>query len=262
MNAQFRMFGFLVLIAVLASACAAQPAAAPVQPAAALQATQPPVTQAPPAATEPPPATEAPATAATPGTLVNLGKNETLGTFLVDENGMTLYLFTKDVPDTSNCYDACAEKWPPLLTNGAPAAGAGVDGALLGVTERKDGAQQVTYNGWPLYYWWEDMKAGDTLGQDVGGVWYVLSPAGEMIKTVAAAPQAATTEAAAAPAAAAPAAVSSSSGETEVELEDHDKLGPILVDSNEMTLYLFTNDTPNNSACYDKCAVELASAAG
>ena len=51
----------------------------------------------------------------------------TLGTFLVDGKGMTLYLYTKDTPNTSNCYDKCATAWPPLLTTGAPVAGDGLD---------------------------------------------------------------------------------------------------------------------------------------
>ena len=41
---------------------------------------------------------------------------------------------------------------------------------------------QVTYNGWPLYYYIKDEQAGDTVGQQVGDVWYVISPAGEEIE--------------------------------------------------------------------------------
>ncbi len=167
MNVKFRMFSLLVLSALFVTACAPQSAAAPAQPTAIVQAPQPAATQAAAASTE---------EMETAGTKLELGKDDKLGTFLVDEQGMTLYLYTKDTPNTSVCYDACAEKWPPLLTTGAPAAGTGVDAALMGTTERKDGAMQVTYKGWPLYYWWKDLKVGDTLGQDVGGVWYVLSP--------------------------------------------------------------------------------------
>ena len=57
-----------------------------------------------------------------------------------------------------------------------PQAGDGVDASLLGTTTRKDGTTQVTYNGWPLYYYVKDQKPGDVTGQDVGDVWYVLSP--------------------------------------------------------------------------------------
>jgi predicted lipoprotein with Yx(FWY)xxD motif len=105
-----------------------------------------------------------------------------LGQFLVDEKGMTLYLYTKDTPNTSNCYNGCAKAWPPLLTSGAGKAGTGVDSSLLGTTTRTDGTTQVTYNGWPLYYFAKDTKPGDVTGQKVGGVWFVISPKGEKIE--------------------------------------------------------------------------------
>ncbi len=117
--------------------------------------------------------------ASTGGALVNAGQNATLGSFLVDSNGMTLYLFTKDTPNTSTCYGGCAAAWPPLLTTGAPSAGTGVTASLLGTTKRTDGTVQVTYNGWPLYYWAKDKVAGDTTGENVQGVWFVITPAGE-----------------------------------------------------------------------------------
>jgi predicted lipoprotein with Yx(FWY)xxD motif len=111
-----------------------------------------------------------------------VAKNDQLGSFLADDKGLTLYLFTKDTPNTSNCYDKCATAWPPLFTKGAPAAGDGVDTSLLGTTTRKDGSIQVTYNGWPLYYYVKDEKPGDVTGQDVGGVWYVISPEGAKVE--------------------------------------------------------------------------------
>ncbi len=110
-----------------------------------------------------------------------VAQNDDLGTFLVDGSGMTLYLFTKDTAGESTCYDDCASAWPPLLTDGEAAPGEGVDASLLGTTERTDGSTQVTYGGWPLYYWVKDAAPGDTTGQDVGEVWYVVSPAGEAV---------------------------------------------------------------------------------
>jgi predicted lipoprotein with Yx(FWY)xxD motif len=91
---------------------------------------------------------------------------------------MTLYLFTKDTPNTSNCYGGCASYWPPLLTNGAPVAGTGVTASMLGTTKRTDGTVQVTYNGWPLYYYASDKAAGDVTGENVQGVWFVITPSG------------------------------------------------------------------------------------
>jgi predicted lipoprotein with Yx(FWY)xxD motif len=135
------------------------------------------------AATNPPPATEPAAVPVTGAATVNIGKNDTLGSFLVDDKGMTLYLFTKDTANTSNCYVKCATTWPPLLTTGNPVAGEGLDASLLGTTTRTDGTVQVTYHGWPLYYYEKDQAPGDVTGQDVGDVWFVVSPAGEQVST-------------------------------------------------------------------------------
>ena len=121
--------------------------------------------------------------AASSGSTVMLGKNDKFGSFLVDDKNMSLYLFTKDTPNTSNCYDKCATAWPPLLTTGAAVAGEGIDASKLGTTKRTDGSLQVTYNGWPLYYYQKDAKPGDVTGQDVGNVWYLISATGEQVKT-------------------------------------------------------------------------------
>src|ERR1700682_3179101 len=79
-----------------------------------------------------------------------------LGKFLVDGTGNTLYVFMKDSAGQSNCYDACATSWPPLVTKNKPTAGDGVDTSLLGITTRKDGSIQVTYKNMPLYYFVAD----------------------------------------------------------------------------------------------------------
>ena len=109
------------------------------------------------------------------------------GRYLVDAEGRTLYMFTPDAGKKgSTCYGACAEAWPPLLTTGDPrAAAAGLEENLLGTVERRDGSLQVTYAGWPLYYFVKDKGPGQVTGQDVhsfGGGWYLLSPAGTVIK--------------------------------------------------------------------------------
>ena len=128
------------------------------------------------ASATPAPSAAAPLTGS--AAVVNVGQNSTLGSFLVDAKGMTLYLYTKDSPNTSACYGGCATIWPPLLTTGAATAGAGVTASLLGTTKRTDGTTQVTYNGWPLYYYAGDKATGDTTGENVQGVWFVITPAG------------------------------------------------------------------------------------
>jgi predicted lipoprotein with Yx(FWY)xxD motif len=98
-----------------------------------------------------------------------------LGTILTDASGMTLYTYTRDTPGTSNCYDQCATAWPPATVDGAPAAPDGLSGDL-GVTTRRDGSQQLTYNGMPLYRYADDEDAEDTYGQGIGGVWWIVNP--------------------------------------------------------------------------------------
>lgn len=105
-----------------------------------------------------------------------------LGDVLVDADGMTLYMFDPDMQGASTCYDECAMNWPPLVAEGEPMAGAGADDAKLGTVERDDGTMQVTYDGWPLYLWAQDSAAGDTTGQGVNDVWWVLGADGEPIR--------------------------------------------------------------------------------
>ncbi|MCU1432483.1 MAG: hypothetical protein JWP95_1588 [Actinotalea sp.] len=105
-----------------------------------------------------------------------------LGEVLVDAEGMTLYVFDPDAQGASTCYDACATAWPPLIAEGQPAAGDGADDAMLGTVERTDGAQQVTYDGWPLYSFADDAAAGDVNGQGLNDKWWVVTPAGEPVK--------------------------------------------------------------------------------
>jgi predicted lipoprotein with Yx(FWY)xxD motif len=95
---------------------------------------------------------------------------------------MTLYLLATDPSGTSTCSGGCANNWPPLTVTGGAAAGAGVDSSLLGTTTRADGSTQVTYNGHPLYYFRGDSAPGDQNGQGSGGVWFVVSAAGEAVK--------------------------------------------------------------------------------
>jgi predicted lipoprotein with Yx(FWY)xxD motif len=106
-----------------------------------------------------------------------------LGDILVDTEGMTLYVFDSDTDENSTCYDDCEANWPPLT--GEATAGDGVDESLLGTSEREDGTTQVTYAGKPVYYFAGDQAAGDTNGQAVGDVWWVVGPDGEAITDAA-----------------------------------------------------------------------------
>ncbi|OEO31541.1 hypothetical protein VW23_015855 [Devosia insulae DS-56] len=86
---------------------------------------------------------------------------------LVGANDMTLYTFDKDAVGVTNCYDKCAENWPPLIAD----AGATAEGDFT-LVDRTDGSKMWAYKGWPLYFWVKDEKPGDTTGDMVGEVWH------------------------------------------------------------------------------------------
>jgi predicted lipoprotein with Yx(FWY)xxD motif len=129
-------------------------------------------------------ASSSPSASAAATATVSVAMNAKLGQILVDGNGRTLYLFEADKGSSSTCYGACASYWPPLLTSGAPMAGAGVNAPLLGITKRSDGTTEVTYSGHPLYFVVTDHNPGDATGQAVnnfGAAWYVVGPDGNRI---------------------------------------------------------------------------------
>ncbi len=100
-------------------------------------------------------------------------KSKTLGNYLVDQKGMTLYIFDKDKEaGKSACNGGCAKLWPPF----APEAGQAKATEPLSIITRDDGTKQYAYKGKPLYYYDKDSKAGDTTGDAVGKVWWVAKP--------------------------------------------------------------------------------------
>jgi predicted lipoprotein with Yx(FWY)xxD motif len=115
-----------------------------------------------------------------PATVQAVGSD--LGRILADAEGRTLYLFEADTDGISTCYEDCAANWPPLTVEGEPTAGDGADRSLLGTTERDDGSIQVTYADQPLYFFATDQATGDTNGQGIGGVWFVVDPDGQAVK--------------------------------------------------------------------------------
>lgn len=95
-----------------------------------------------------------------------------LGSYLADPQGMTLYRFGEDPPGESVCYqeDDCATYWPPYVIEGDPVAPMDLAGELV-VHVRRDGQQQVVYNGRPLYYYVVDRQPGDAFGQRITDTW-------------------------------------------------------------------------------------------
>ena len=157
---------------------------------------------------------------------VGTSSEGTLGEHLVDANGMTLYLFTNDDRNVSNCSGGCAVAWPPVLSDGTTIAAGSVNESRLGTIQRQDGGSQVTYNGKPLYRYSNDEKPGDANGQDLGGVWFVVSTNGGAIFTNA-----------------------------PVNATEHGDFGTILTDASGRSLYLLTKDERNATTCTGGCAL-------
>lgn len=183
------LLGAILLFALLLTACGGSgtQTQSPIDTnVPTMESTEPSMTESP-VATGSPAATEeggvgVPVTGPATVQVATLGD---YGPALVDGQGMALYLFTEDIQNsgTSTCVDQeCLEEWPPLLTAGDPVAGEGVDPSLLGTITLSDGTTQVTYNGWPLYYFYTDMAPGEVTGQNDDGVWFLVSRAGDAIK--------------------------------------------------------------------------------
>jgi predicted lipoprotein with Yx(FWY)xxD motif len=115
------------------------------------------------------------------GTTVLLHKTK-LGKVLSTSSGRTLYLYTPDAKNKSNCYTGCISFWPALIAKGKVQAGPGVKASLLGVTKRKNGQKQVTYKGHPLYTYVGDKKSGQVNGQGYQSIWWVMNAAGNAVK--------------------------------------------------------------------------------
>ena len=111
-----------------------------------------------------------------------------LGTIIVDGNGMTIYYFAGDKGTQSQCNGACATNWPPVPAPSSTATVPGIS-AQLGSTTREDGSKQLTVDGHPVYTFVGDKSAGDATGQGKslnGGLWTVVSPDGKSIEGSAA----------------------------------------------------------------------------
>lgn len=111
---------------------------------------------------------------------LNATRSAALGSIVTDAKGMVLYRYDADSPrpSVSNCTGGCAATWTPVLTGTGSVTLEGVDQKLVTTTTREDGSQQVAIAGWPLYRYTKDTFPGETAGQGVGGLWFVVTPSG------------------------------------------------------------------------------------
>jgi predicted lipoprotein with Yx(FWY)xxD motif len=133
--------------------------------------------------------TQAAATTSAPTVVISTTKTPEDGTLISGANGRTLYVFKADEKSTSahakssTCYGGCANVWPPVIVAGTPTVAGKANASLIGVTTRRDGTKQVTYNGLPLYYYAADTKAGQATGnhlKDGFGLWIGMLPSGQL----------------------------------------------------------------------------------
>ena len=108
------------------------------------------------------------------------------GSYVVDAAGRALYILegTRGGPATNRCDAACLQVWPALGATGPQVAGGRLNRSMARVVPGY-GGPQVTYGGWPLYYYVRDQAQSDTTGQNVTdswGTWRLLAPTGEPIR--------------------------------------------------------------------------------
>lgn len=106
---------------------------------------------------------------------VKIQEKAGIGTYLTDTEGKTLYWFKKDGIGKSSCVGPCVDKWPIYFRETVKAP-ADIQANDFGIITREDGKKQTTFRGYPLYYWVNDKEAGETTGQGVNNVWYVVDP--------------------------------------------------------------------------------------
>ena len=107
---------------------------------------------------------------------INTTTNKTMGTYLVNQTGFTLYYFKMDPGNgTSTCSGGCATLWPPFYAKNVTVP-TGLNATDFTSITRMDGMNQTAFKGWPLYHYSMDMKPGDVKGQGFKGIWFVVDP--------------------------------------------------------------------------------------
>ncbi len=101
---------------------------------------------------------------------VVMENSTTLGSYLANASGFTLYTYSGDTPNSgdSTCYSSCAANWP-VFYGGNLSVAPGLNASNFGTITRTDGTKQTTYKGWPLYFFVADHSPGEVNGNNVGG---------------------------------------------------------------------------------------------
>ena len=180
-----RLVAVLAAFAIVLAGCgndAGGDAATPGEqtPQATSETSSQPETRAPTPSAISPSATSTAATPVEPTGTVIKSANSQFGKMLFDGTGQAIYLFDKERTTKPECYGACAEAWPPVLTEGTPIAADGTRASLLGTAKRTDGTTQVTYGDHLLYFYAHEAK-NEVKCHNIrgfGGLWLVVTPQG------------------------------------------------------------------------------------
>jgi predicted lipoprotein with Yx(FWY)xxD motif len=112
--------------------------------------------------------------------VLKLANSATLGSYLTDKDGNALYFFAKDANGANNCTGGCTANWPNFGVTGLTQNKLGT-GLLLANFDSitTPAGKQLTYKGWPLYYYAPGgvrEASGQTTGEGVGGLWFIAKP--------------------------------------------------------------------------------------
>lgn len=117
--------------------------------------------------------------------VIKIATSATLGNYLTDKDGRTLYYFSNDFNGQNNCAGACEAIWPYYTVDNLTAEQLGDSLKITDFTNlvAANGKKQLAYKGWPLYYYAPAIGGVNTLeapgltgGENVGGVWFVAKP--------------------------------------------------------------------------------------
>ncbi len=163
------------------------------------------------------------------GHQVKVLNNNAFGGILVDQNNQSLYFFAGDVKGERTCTGGCANVWPAFTADlGELIIGSNLSNDDFGKITLDDGEEQITFKGWPLYYFSPDGDGilepeGEVTGDGSGDVFYVAKPDYSIML-----------------------------GKQVIDEGQNSIL--YLVDDRGVTIYFTTGDEPNISKCVGGCA--------
>ena len=102
---------------------------------------------------------------------VGIAYKRSIGLYLTNSSGFTLYYRSTDKPNSGNttCTTSfCEVNWP-VFYNSTLKLAPGLSSSEFGIITPYNSTKIVTFNGYPLFYWAHDTKPGDATGQGIGG---------------------------------------------------------------------------------------------